>query len=241
MCGRFTLTSSAEELARTLGLGPEAFDGIEYRPRYNIAPTQRHVIVRERREERQLLTATWGLVNTWAHDAKRAGAQINARSESVSQRRAFRGAWERRRRCLVPADGFFEWSGPKTARQPLWFHRPEGGLLLFAGLYESWQPAPQPEPERWHRSFTILTTGANATVAPIHDRMPVILSPQDAAEWVHAGNDPDIVQPLLRPAGDDVLVGEPVSRRVNAVTNDDPACLTIEPSLETAQQSPLFD
>jgi len=240
MCGRFTLTTSAEELARTLGLGPEAFDGLEYRPRYNVAPTQSHVIVRERREERQLLSATWGLVNTWARDAKRAGAQINARSESLADRRAFRGAWEKRRRCLVLADGFLEWTGPKTARQPLWFHRPEGGAVLFAGLYESWQPAPQQEPDRWQRTFTILTTDANDTVAPIHDRMPVVLTSDDAAEWLHEGNDPATVLPLLRPAPSGTLVAQPVSRRVNAVANDDPACLDIQSRIETAQQTSLF-
>lgn len=241
MCGRFTLTASAQELARTLGLGPAAFDAIEYRPRYNIAPTQPHVIVRERREERQLLAATWGLVNSWSRDAKRAAAQINARSEDVERRRAFQAAFKKRRRCLVPADGFFEWTGTKAARQPLWFHRPEGGLLLFAGLHESWRPDPKHAPETWRRTFTILTTEANATVAPIHDRMPVILTQDGAAEWLYEGNDADAVRPLLRPAAEAVLVAEPVSRRVNSVANDDPECLTIQPSLETARQGPLFD
>lgn len=235
------MTANAEELARLLGLGPAAFDGIEYRPRYNIAPTDAHVIVRERQEERQLLQATWGLVNTWATDAKRAAAQINARSEDIGLRRAFKPAWERRRRCLVPADGFLEWTGPKTARQPVWYHRPEGGLIFLAGLYESWRPDPETAPDSWQRTFTILTTAPNATVEPIHDRMPVILSPDAASEWVFEGNDADAVRPLLRPASDDLLVGEAVSPRVNSVKNDDPACLEIQPQVETASQGALFE
>ena len=241
MCGRFTLTATPEELARTLGLGPAAFDGIEYRARYNIAPTDPHVIVRERREERQLLRASWGLVNSWAKDAKRAGAQINARSDGLDRRRAFKQAWEKRRRCLVPADGFFEWTGPKTSRQPIWYHRPEGGLILFAGLYESWRLDAETAPDTWRRTFTILTTEPNATVEPVHDRMPVILSADDASEWVFEGNDGDAVRSLLRPAPDELLVGELVSQRVNSVKNDDPACLEIQPQVETATQGALFE
>lgn len=241
MCGRFTLTATALQIAEQLGLGPAAFDALEYRPRYNIAPTDTHLIVRERREERQLLAATWGLVNTWAKNARRAAVQINARSEDLEKRRAFSGAWQKRRRCLVPADGFFEWTGPKTARQPIWFHRPEGGLILLAGLYESWRPDPDAAPDDWRRTFTILTTDANATVAPIHDRMPVILTPEEAAEWVFPDNDPDTVRPLMRPAHEAMLVGEPVSRRVNSVKNDDPDCLLVQPETELASQGELFD
>ena len=235
MCARFTLTAGVAEVAAALGVDPAALAAIAYRPRYNIAPTQPHVIVRERQEERQALPARWGLVNTWATDAKRAGAQINARSEDVPRRRAYRAAWEKRRRCLVPADGFFEWTGPKTARRPVWFHRPEGGLVLLAGLYESWRAGG----DDWRRTFTILTTAANATVAPIHDRMPVVLSADDAAEWVYPGNEPEVVLGLLRPAPESLLVGEAVSRRVNSVRNDDPDCLSLDPDAELATQTPL--
>jgi putative SOS response-associated peptidase YedK len=241
MCGRFTLTATTLDLARELGIGPAAFDALEYWPRYNIAPTQPHVIVRERREEPQLLPATWGLVNSWAKDAKRAASQINARAEDIERRNAFKGAVEERRRCLVPADGFFEWIGAKTARRPIWFHRPDGGLLLFAGLYESWQP----QPGTWQRTFTILTTDANATVEPIHDRMPVILSTEQASEWVYEGNSPGDLRALLAPAPSELLVGDPVSPRVNSVANDDPECLTVQPSLDTSldttAQGTLFD
>ncbi len=235
MCARFTLTAGVAEIAAALGVDPAAIEATGHRPRYNIAPTQPHVIVRERQEARQALPARWGLVNTWATDAKRAGAQINARAEDVPRRRAYRAAWEKRRRCLVPADGFLEWTGPKSARQPVWFHRPEGGLILLAGLYESWRAGD----DDWRRTFTILTTAANPTVAPIHDRMPVVLSADDAAEWVYPGNEPEVVWELLRPAPESLLVGEAVSRRVNSVRNDDPDCLALDPEAELATQTPL--
>ena len=140
MCGRFTLTvADREELARELGVSPDAFDENEYRPRWNIAPLQWHWIVHMEGEDRQVLRARWGLVNSWAKDNKRAGQQINARAETIDSRPAFRAAFKSRR-CVVPADGFYEWTGPKGKRTPLWFHRPDGGLLLFAGLYEPWRP-----------------------------------------------------------------------------------------------------
>ena len=171
MCGRFTLSrqdrvSLARELGVPLGQLPED----SYRPRYNIAPTNRHWIMRMEYEDRELLRARWGLINNWAKDAKIGYRQINARAETLDKRPAFRGAFKKRR-CVVPADGFFEWTGPKSARQPIWFHRPDGSLLLFAGLYESWQR----EPGAWEPTFAIITTDANATLEPVHDRMPVIL------------------------------------------------------------------
>ena len=236
MCARFTLTVGVAEVAEALGVDPAALAAIAYRPRYNIAPTQPHFIVRERQEARQALPARWGLVNNWATDAKRAGAQINARSEDVPRRRAYRAAWQKRRRCLVPADGFFEWTGPKTARRPVWFHRPEGGWCCWPGCTSRGGEAGGDD---WRRTFTILTTAANATVAPIHDRMPVVLSPDDAAEWVYPGNEPDVVRGLLRPAPESLLVGQAVSRRVNSVRNDDPDCLSLDPDAELVTQTPL--
>lgn len=225
MCGRFTLSyRDREELARELGVSVDAFDEQEYRPRYNIAPTQRHWIVRTQREEREVLLARWGLVNFWATDNKRAARQINARAETVDTRPAFRDAFKRRR-CVVPADGFLEWTGVQGRRLPLWFHRPDGGLLLFAGLFESWLPQPdQPE-----TTFTIVTTGANALMAPVHDRMPVVLSDEAADEWMFSGAaNLSTLKDLLVPPPPDLLVAAPVSPRVNSVKNDDPACL--EPS-----------
>lgn len=228
MCGRFTLTyRERKALADELGVPIEQLPEDEYRPRYNIAPTDPHWIVRGRYEERELLPAKWGLVNTWAKDAKRAGAQINARSETLRTSSAFREAFKSRR-CLVPADGFFEWTGMKKERRPIWFHRPDGKLILFAGLYESWRP----EEDEWQRTFTIVTAGPNSLIAPIHDRMPVILTGEAADEWLFGSeNELDKLQSLLVPPPDDLLIGTPVSPRVNSVKNDDPECLTPQPGL----------
>jgi len=126
----------------------------------------------------------------------------------------------------VPADGFFEWTGTKDARQPLWFHRRDGGLLLFAGLYESWEPAPG---ER-QRTFTIVTTGPNELMAPVHSRMPVILTEEAVEEWLNPGReDVDELSRFLVPAPEGLLIATPVSQRVNSVKNDDPACLEPQP------------
>jgi putative SOS response-associated peptidase YedK len=214
------------ELASTLGAYADAIYEALYRPRYNIAPTDPHWIVRTKTEQRELLPAHWGLINSWAKDAKGAARQINARSESALSKPAFRDAFERRR-CVVPADGFYEWVGAKEARRPIWFHSPHDDLLLFAGLYESWLDESTTE---WRRTFTVLTTGANALMTPIHDRMPVILPEDRIDEWLHVPADgrEDYgarLRPLLRPCAEDVLVATPVSRRANSVANDDPACI----------------
>jgi len=226
MCGRFTLTrQDALELAEELGVPVESLP--DYRPRYNIAPTDQHWILRAKYEELEVLPALWGLVNSWAEDRKRAAAQINARVETLETRSAFRDAFHSRR-CLVPADGFFEWIGAKDSRRPVWFHRADGKLIFFAGLYESWQP----EPDAWERTFTIVTTDANETVEPIHDRMPVILDGEAAESWVYSGeNDANKLRALLVPAPPGLLVATPVSTRANSVKNDDPSVLEEQPML----------
>ena len=220
MCGRFTLTRrEAESVAAELGVPAESLGG--YRPRYNIAPGQWHWVLRMEYEDRELLPARWGLVNHWAKDRNHGYKQINARAETAHTRPAFRDAFKKRR-CIVPADGFFEWAGPRGERQPIWFHRPDGGLFLFAGLYESWQPIPG----EWEPTFTIMTTDANATVAPIHDRMPVILPEALADSWLFPHQeDVEALRSLLVPAGPDLLIGAPASMRVNSVKNDDPEVL----------------
>jgi putative SOS response-associated peptidase YedK len=225
MCGRFTLTyRDREELARQLGVPVESFDEQEYRPRYNIAPMQRHWVMRMEREDCELVSARWGLVNGWAKDSKRAFRQINARAETVEQRPAYRAAFQSRR-CVVPADGFFEWSGPKSKRMPQWFHRSDGALLLFAGLYEAWFPKPD-EPEL---TFTIITTDANNAVAEVHDRMPVILDGEAVDHWLFTG-EMSVAdrKALLVPAPDGTLVRTAVSPRVNSVKNDDASCLAAQ-------------
>ncbi|MEX2226315.1 MAG: SOS response-associated peptidase [Dehalococcoidia bacterium] len=227
MCGRFTLTrKDFRQLAAELGAEFDDSVVALYRPRYNIAPTDQHWIVRMKQEEHQLLPAKFGLVNSWAPDMKGAARQINAKSETADNRPAFRDAFESRR-CAIPADGFFEWAGTKEARRPYWYHAPDGGMLLFAGLYESWR---DPKTDKWTRTFAILTTDANEVVAPVHDRMPVILPPDRVDDWIFrpadkAKVDKQALRQLLRPAPNDAIVATEVSRRVNAVANDDEACL----------------
>jgi putative SOS response-associated peptidase YedK len=229
MCGRFTLTKDEfDDVVADLDAIVRPEYKTLHRPRYNIAPTDQHWILRHKYEERQLLPAKWGLVNSWADDMKRAAAQINARSESAVTNRAFRGAYESRR-CVVPADGFFEWQGAKDQRRPVWYHDAGGGLILFAGLYESWQDKKSGE---WTRTFTILTTDANALIEPVHDRMPVVLRREHVDEWLFVPPDEKErpkyakgLKKLLVPADEGVLVATPVSQKANSVKNDDPSVL----------------
>jgi putative SOS response-associated peptidase YedK len=161
------------------------------------------------------------LVNRWARDNSRASQCINARAETLEERPTFREAFQQRR-CVVPGDGFYEWSGPKGKRQPLWIHPGAGGLLLFAGLYESWYP----EKDRPELTFTIVTCAANALIAPIHDRMPVVLDERAAEDWMNPRErDPVSLKRLLVPAPRDVLVMRPASPLVNSVKNEGPALL----------------
>ena len=220
MCGRYTLTHrEAEKLAAELGV--PVVQLADYKPRYNIAPTQRQLIVRIEFEDREALRARWGLINRWAKDAKMSYRTINARAETVHQRPAFRDAFKKRR-CVVPADGFYEWQGAKGERMPLRFHRPDGGLLFFAGLYESWQP----EPDVWEPTYTIITTEANGLISSVHDRMPVILLEEQVDDWLYPKEtDSDKLRGLLVPAADDLLVSTPASPSVNSVKNDDASLL----------------
>ncbi len=227
MCGRFTLTvDDFDLLVDAVGgtVTPEEREALASMrlPRYNIAPMQLHCIVREEGETRALEHASWGLVNFWAKQRRDGARHINARSETVEQRRPFRDAFAQRR-CVIPADGFFEWSGEKGERRPWWFHRSDREVFLFAGLYEVAQLPDETEPVT---SFTILTTTPNALVEPIHDRMPVILRDNEAVdEWLWGGQSTERLNELMGPVDDRYLVKVPVSTRVNSVRNDDAACL----------------
>jgi putative SOS response-associated peptidase YedK len=172
-------------------------------------------------ENRAILPAKWGLVPQGSKDASRAAQCINARCETVESRAAFRDAYKHRR-CVVPADGFYEWTGPRSARQPHWIHRRDGQLLLFAGLYEEWKPADR----KAETTFTILTCAANARMSRVHDRMPVILSDRDADDWMNPREpDPHALKRMLIPAAEDVLDMRPVSPLVNNVRNEGPELL----------------
>ena len=223
MCGRFTLTvEEFEELATLTGAEADRALAEHYRPRYNVAPMQPHWIVREERERRLLEPATWGLVNWWAKSRREGAKHINARAEQLAQRRPFREAFEERR-CVIPADGFFEWTGDAKSRRPTWYHRPDRGVFLFAGLYEVARLRGEDLPTA---TFTIITTDSNGPVSEVHDRMPVILPDEEAVdEWLFPGQSRERLRELLHPVEDDFLVATPVSPRLNSVNNDDPDCL----------------
>lgn len=226
MCGRFTLaTIDPEALAAELCVPVEQIP--EVAPRFNIAPTDPHVVVRMHHEVREVVPARWGLVNSWAKDTKSGARNINARAETVDERPTFREAFEKRR-CVVPADGFYEWTGPPKNRQPFWFHRASGQLLLFAGLYE-WRK----QGDAWDATFTIVTTEANGLLSSIHDRMPVILEPDAVDEWIDPGNeDRNALKSLLVPAGEEVLVRRRVSPLANNVRNQGPELFEEVPAFE---------
>jgi putative SOS response-associated peptidase YedK len=223
MCGRFLLTSPVDALGQLFLFDERP----NLAPRYNVAPSQDILIVRRQRnsDRREVVPARWGLVPFWAKDAKIGYKLINARAESVASKPAFREAFQRGRRCLIPADGFYEWQ--KAARGPKqpWLLRPRGGgPIAFAGLFELWRPVGQ-EPLL---SCTILTTGANSIVAPLHDRMPVILPSDGFERWLAA--DVDEARGLLAPCPGEVLEAVPVSIRVNSPNNDDPSILGPDPA-----------
>jgi putative SOS response-associated peptidase YedK len=210
-----------------------------YKPRYNIAPMSAHLVLRMHDGQREIVPARWGLINYWAKDRSVGSRQINARSETARTRPAYREAFERRR-CVVPADGFYEWSGPKGARKPLWFHPAAGGFLTFAGLYEAWK---DPATGESVRTFTVLTTAANDFIASIHDRMPAILMPQDVDRWLATPakgepSDAEEVSALLKPAPNDALVARPVSTQVNSVGIDAPELLLEEREDQAPKAAP---
>lgn len=236
MCGRFTLTIEDRELiAALLGVPLDDVDE-SWQPRWNVAPMQEHWIVRATSsgEDRELVRATWGLVNAWDSDRNGGARQINARAESLEERPAYRDAF-RVARCLVPADGFYEWTGEREARRPFWIHRPDDSLVLFAGLYAE---AQLPGEVRPTTTFTIVTTEARGVPSQIHPRMPVILDGEEAADaWLARGQSSEALRALLRPAPEGALVARAVSRRVNAVAVDDPSCLA---EAEAETQGALF-
>ncbi|UCE85403.1 MAG: SOS response-associated peptidase [Deltaproteobacteria bacterium] len=230
MCGRFTLTSSGQELAQRFELGEVP----TLAPRFNIAPSQDVAIVRQPAGTagRLLELRRWGLVPRFARDPRIGNRMINARSETLHERRAFRDAF-RKRRCLVPADGFFEWRRRGGVAQPYYIRRVSNGPFAFAGLYEHWEG-----PEgACVDSCTVITTDANARIRAVHERMPVILDPAAFALWLDPAVDAaERLAPLLAPCPDDWLELHPVSPRVNDPTWDAPSC--IEPTAEL--QGSLF-
>lgn len=219
MCGRFLLRAPPVEIAAIFDIpGPVA----NFPPRYNIAPMQDLMAVRfnPATGRRSLDPLRWGLVPRWAEDPGFGAKCINARAEGLAGKPAFRDAFARRR-CLVPANGFYEWRRTGRTRTPYAIQPRDGGLFAFAGLWEGWR---DPVTRDILRSCTIITCPANAAVAAIHDRMPVILEPADWSAWLgETATAPDALQALLRPLPADRMRIDPVGTRVNNVRNDDPS------------------
>jgi len=221
MCGRFTLRHSATEIAERFDVTNLTFDFV---PRYNIAPTQPvAAITVDHTGERWLRPLKWGLVPFWAKDPSIGSRMINARAESLAEKAAYKHALERRR-CLIPADGFYEWVKNGTKRMPMHIHFRDGRLFAFAGLWERWGTGPDDELV----TCSIVTVDPNDVVAPIHNRMPAILAPGDEAKWLSSTRHIHDVLPLLRPFPSAEIEAFPVSRRVNSPANDDAACLDWE-------------
>lgn len=218
MCGRFSLGLSAATLASHFN----AQAILAWSPRYNLAPSQQvPTVVQPAAGLRELCGMRWGLIPSWAKDPTIGSRLINARAETVGEKPAFRAAF-RERRCLIPADGFYEWAGAGRRKQPWCIRRSDGAPFAFAGLWERWSP-PAGEPVD---TCTILTTTPNALMAPIHHRMPAILDPQAYAPWLDPDlRDPGRLLPLLGPAPSEELTAYRVSLLVNRPSNDSPACL----------------
>ncbi|MBP7694008.1 MAG: SOS response-associated peptidase [Anaerolineales bacterium] len=218
MCGRFTLTVDPSQLAAAFDLA--APPPPELVPRYNIAPTQ-PVAVIANTEPRRIELFRWGLIPMWAKDAKIGHSLINARAETVAEKPAFRAAFKQRR-CLVLADGFYEWRREAAGKTPMYIQLKDGRPFALAGLWETWQT---PAGETW-RTCTVITTTPNRLMTPIHDRMPVILPPAAYAAWLTPGSLPAVeALALLQPYDPEAMTARPVSTRVNNPRVDAPDLL----------------
>lgn len=225
MCGRYTLHTSMQVIANLF----EVKASTQFAPSYNVAPTQEVPVVRLNDEGRRELTMMrWGLVPFWAKDSKIGASLINARAETLNTKPAFRSAFERRR-CLVVADGFFEWKKTAHNKQPYWIHFKSNEPFAFAGLFERWGVG-----EQQITSCTIITTTPNDLIADLHDRMPVILPRAVYDHWLDSScNDPRSLSNLLLPIDPALMAAHPVSKVVNSAKTDSPAC--IEPLQEQPQ------
>jgi len=232
MCGRFVQALDARDYAGYFGATVSIDESLA--PSYNVAPTKTVYAVAGHQGKRLLGTFRWGLVPFWAKDPGIGSRHINARAETAADRPAFRDSF-RHRRCIVPADGFFEWQQRETGgKVPYYLHSPDGSPLALAGLWASWKP---PESGERLATCTILTTTPNDLVRPIHDRMPVLLSPEHWERWLDREfEEVGALQAMLAGAPGDALVAYPVSTLVNNVRNDYPEC--IAPLEGPAAQSP---
>ncbi len=219
MCGRYRVSRRKQIIEEHFGSAPWDDD---WSPRYNIAPTQPVAVVRQHPREpvRQISTMRWGLIPSWAEDPSVGAQMINARSETAGTKPAFRDALKSRR-CLIPADGFYEWKRDGKTKQPYCFEVDEGELFAFAGLWDGWKDANG----NWIKTCSILTTIPNAVTSAVHDRMPVILDPDSYDLWLDPGmTNVQVIAELLKPYSAEPMRSYPVSTRINNVGNDDEEC-----------------
>lgn len=225
MCSRYSLTSPPEAVRAYFGYA----DTPNFPARYNIAPTQPiAVVARDREGVRRFRLMRWGLLPAFVKDPKTFPTLINARSEEVLAKPSFRNAM-RYRRCLIPADGFYEWTGPKGKRRPFLLRPRQGQLIAFAGLYERWRDKDGSEID----TVVILTCPATRTVSPLHDRMPVVLTPEQFESWLDVKATPaDAASRLLMPAADDLFEAVELHPKINDSRKDEPGLQEpLEPSL----------
>ena len=214
MCGRYTVTSAPEAIRALFGYSEQP----NFPPRYNVAPTQPIAIVRLIDGKRQFALVRWGLLPSWVKDPKNFTLLINARGESVAEKPAFRAAMKRRR-CLIPADGFYEWKATGARKQPHYVRAKSGEPLAFAGLWETWTGPNGEELE----TAAIVTTRANKKLASLHERMPVIVPPDAFDLWLDCANvDAETATALIAPAPEALLEAYEVSTAVNRTANDNP-------------------
>jgi putative SOS response-associated peptidase YedK len=228
MCGRYTITSAPEAIRTLFGYQERP----NFPPRYNVAPTQPNPIVRLHENKRQFALVRWGLLPSWVKDPKTFTLLINARGESVVDKPAFRAAMKRRR-CLIPADGFYEWKASGARKQPYYVRAKSGQPLAFAGLWECWMGPNGEELE----TAAIVTTDANRTLSRIHGRMPVIIAPEAFDLWLNCTElDAATAAALIHPAPDDLLEAYEISTAVNRVANDN--AQLIKPLVTGAEPAP---
>ncbi len=217
----------------------EGIETVDVRPRYNVAPTQQVAVARSTKRGREIVGLHWGLVPSWAKDRDVGSSLINARSETVSEKPSFRNAF-RTRRCLIPADGFYEWKAEGGTKQPYRMTLGNGGGFAFAGLWERWEASADRLPLE---TFAIITTIANSLLQPIHHRMPVILDEADHDAWLDTSRPASEVLALLRPFPAERMAVRRVGTRVNSVAFDDAACIAEDncpPAPPRPQQLGLF-
>jgi len=214
MCGRYTLTKPLKTIISYFEA--KSFKG-EYLERYNVAPTQSMPVVVSPDGNREIEVMRWGLIPSWSKDPKTQSLLINARAETIQEKPSFRSSFKKRR-CLVPADGFYEWTKRDSGKVPYWIHMTDEGLFAFAGIWSEWG-----KEDDVIRSFSIITTEANSKLKSLHDRMPVIIGPENYDHWLDsAQKDP---ASLLNAYPPEQMAYHEVSLRVNSPKNDDPECL----------------